>query len=78
MGIMDLGRFRGRCAGLFPGLVFVEQSDGTEPESYETKLSKKLRMYAAKSALHVRRKSTKRIMSSDRNGLKKGNNHTKI
>lgn len=34
---MDFGRFLGRCAGLFPGLVFVEQSDGTEPESYETK-----------------------------------------
>lgn len=30
---MDFGRFRGRCAGLVPGLVFAEQSDGTEPSA---------------------------------------------
>lgn len=70
LGIMDFGRFLGRCAGLLPGLVFVEQSDGTEPESYETKKHEWECIYWQISTACYE-KINQRIMSSDRNGLKK-------
>jgi len=33
LGICDVGRFRAECAGLLPGLVLYEQSEGVEPST---------------------------------------------
>lgn len=41
LGIIDFGRFRGRCAGLVPGLVFEEQSEGPEPKTRQREIKNK-------------------------------------